>query len=297
MNKLADQKHKNKKCIMTHYKMLDRVPSVAITSNRNELKLYKGNIVYLNHGDNFELRFFNPTTFKIGVEIMFNGIKKGDGYLVLNPGQDLILDRFLDEQRKMLFETYTINGNNQEAREAIEKNGIISFNFYKEYYNNYRQNDVNVKYDFPPKPKYDNRSYFSGIITKSSNIGTANSCYSTLGNVNGMGTLNTTNRNSSPDVFTSQADMDFSDYLAEATLDSFELETGRIEKGEKSNQKLKAVDLTFAAEAFHSVTYQIMPRSTMNQTVKEIREYCTSCGYRLRNTSWCFCPKCGNEIE
>ncbi len=50
------------------------------TSNHNELKLYQGNIVYLNDGDNFELRFFNPLQEKIGVEIMFNGIRKGDGY-------------------------------------------------------------------------------------------------------------------------------------------------------------------------------------------------------------------------
>lgn len=275
---------------MTHYKMLDRVPSVAITSNRNELKLYKGNIVYLNHGDNFELRFFNPTTFKLGVEIMFNGIKKGDGYLVLNPGQDLILDRFLDEQRKMLFETYTINGNNQEAREAIEKNGIISFNFYKEYY---RQNDVNVKYDFPQNPTktetYDNRSYFCGTIINSSNISTATtSCLSGIvGSSYSSGNVNTTN------IY---QNLSFGDYLAEATLDSFELETGRIEKGDKSNQKLKTVDLTFSAEVFHSVTYQIMPRSTMNKTVKEVREYCNSCTYRIRNNKWEYCPKCGNKL-
>lgn len=138
---------------MAHYRLLDRVPSVVITSNRNELKLYQGNLVYLNDGDNFELRFFNPLQEKLGVEIIFNGVKKGDSYLVLNPGQDLILDRFLDEQRKMLFETYSIDGNNQEALEAIEKNGLIKFNFYKEYHRNYStQRDVNVNYNFPPKP-------------------------------------------------------------------------------------------------------------------------------------------------
>ena len=109
---------------MGHYKMLDRMPSAMITSGHNELKVYQGNIVYLNDGDNFELRFFNPLKEKIGVEINFNGIKKGDGYLVLNPGQDITLDRFLDEQRKMLFETYTVDGKNKAAIEAIEENGI-----------------------------------------------------------------------------------------------------------------------------------------------------------------------------
>ena len=126
---------------MTHYRMLDRAPSVVITSNRNELKVYQDNVVYLNDGDNFELRFFNPLQEKIGVEIMFNGLKKGDGFLVVNPGQDLILDRFLDEQRKMLFETYVIDGNNEAAVEAIQQNGIITFNFYKEHVSYYRSSE------------------------------------------------------------------------------------------------------------------------------------------------------------
>ena len=102
---------------MTHNRMLDRAPSCAILHNRNELKVYQDNQVYLNDGDNFELRFFNPTNFKIGVEIVFNGLKKGDGYLVLNPGQDLILDRFLDEQRKAeeltiknMFDVWIVDG-------------------------------------------------------------------------------------------------------------------------------------------------------------------------------------------
>ncbi len=62
----------------------------------------------------------------------------------------------------MLFETYTINGNNKEAVEAIEKNGVISFNFYKEYYRNFdQQKNVNVNYDFPPKPT---RISFNGTL-------------------------------------------------------------------------------------------------------------------------------------
>ena len=54
---------------MTHNRMLERFPSVSISSKRNELKVYQGNTVYLNDGDNFELRFFNPLTEKLGVEI------------------------------------------------------------------------------------------------------------------------------------------------------------------------------------------------------------------------------------
>lgn len=325
---------------MTHYKMLDRVPSVVVTSNHNELKLYQGNIVYLNDGDNFELRFFNPLQEKIGVEIMFNGIRKGDGYLVLNPGQDLTLDRFLDEQRKMLFETYTINGNNKEAVEAIEKNGVISFNFYKEYYSNSnQQKNVNVNYDFPPKPtRYDNQISFNGTLNYSTgqsgpcgpsgtsgaagNSGTSGtsgyhglagtksksrsittnsvtnisgnatftSNYSTLNNLNGMGQMAMF---SSPGIFCNEVD-NLNLELNE-TFDS--LETGRIEKGDISDQRLKGVNMNFASSPFHSMTYRLMPYSTMNREIGEIRQYCEDCGYRLRKSSWKYCPSCGNKLS
>jgi hypothetical protein len=303
--------------------MLDRVPSVVITSNHNELKLYQGNIVYLNDGDNFELRFFNPLQEKLGVEIMFNGIRKGDGYLVLNPGQDLILDRFLDEQRKMLFETYTINGNNKEAVEAIEKNGVISFNFYKEYYSNSnQQKNVNVNYDFPPKPtRYDNQISFNGTLNYSngqsgpsgpsgeaSRSGTSGtSGYKGIrGVLNSISTNNVTNISGNA-TFTSSnySTLDGMDQMMfsspsvfvteNETFDS--LETGRIEKGDISDQRLKGINMNFASTPFHSMTYRLMPYSTMNREIGEIRQYCSCCGYRLRKSNWKFCPSCGEKIS
>lgn len=283
---------------MTHNKMLDRDPSVVITSNRNELKVYQGNVIYLNNGDNFELRFFNPLQEKIGVEINFNGLKKGDGYLILNPGQDLTLDRFLDDQRKMVFETYSINGNSKEAREAIEQNGKIKFKFYKEsnWYNNYH-NEINVNYDFPPKPKkYDND--WSGVKSNSGSVGTRGVYYgatldsfsdNTTSNIStsqsmNMGSITNTSTFNSPGVFTTETD-------------NSTIETGRVERGEHSKQELKEVNVNFESSAFFTVEYQIMPHSAKNYNISEIRQYCTCCGYRLRKQSWKFCPKCGEEIQ
>lgn len=295
---------------MTHYRMLDRAPSVVITSNRNELKVYQGNNVYLNNGDNFELRFFNPLNEKLGVEINFNGMKKGYGYLVLNPGQDLVLDRFLDEQRKMLFETYTVDGNNEDAVKAIEKNGIITFNFFKEY-GSVVPNDVNINYAFPPKPyKYNRRvkSMSNGIIGSNANSTTTNS-YSTLSNSNGMGQVTNTTF-TSPGVSLYESDFSsFSSlnrnsrmYSSSSTSNTSipivdNLETGRIEMGEISNQQLKTVNAQFCSTPIHTVTYQLLPLSEMNRTIGEVREYCTSCGYRLRKNTWDFCPKCGEKIK
>jgi len=306
--------------------MLDRAPSVMITSNRNELKLYQGNVVYLNNGDNFELRFFNPLQEKIGVEILFNGVKKGDSYLVLNPGQDIILDRFLDEQKKMLFETYVVNANNAEAVKAIEKNGIITFNFYKESYRmNYVTPQVNVNYNFPPKPPKPYKVkkgkkiqyYSSGSYGISGTSGMAG--VSGISGSGGGGTTtntfysNNTNVYNTPGVYTTQTDFSWCssnltlsslgidntnpDTSFRVTSASFNpLETGRVESGDLSNQTLKTVNAQFASTPFHTVTYQILPYSAMNQTIGEVRQYC-SCGYRIRKDSWIYCPKCGHKLD
>jgi hypothetical protein len=341
---------------MTHQRMMDRAPSCAILHNRNELKVYQGNQVYLNDGDNFELRFFNPTNFKIGVEINFNGINKGDGYLVLNPGQDLILDRFLDEQRKMLFETYVVDGNNDAAVKAIQQNGVINFNFYKEnsYRHNYQDNSVNIKYNFPPKPPkppkhltpnygntYVTNNYYGvsisgstgwsgtggvagvyGAIGVAGPAGAPGYCYSTKSsglphftNVSSTYNSNPTSYQT-PGIFINETDnstfttsstldsLNYSDYVAEHIDNNIAfseyiafnpLETGRIEKGDISSQTSKSVNAQFQSKPFHSITYKLMPISSMNRTVKEVRAYCGSCGYRLRKSSWQFCPSCGEK--
>jgi Zn finger protein HypA/HybF involved in hydrogenase expression len=75
------------------------------------------------------------------------------------------------------------------------------------------------------------------------------------------------------------------------------LETGRVEKGEISNQTLKTINANFASTSFHTVTYKLLPSSTMNRTIGEVRQYCTDCGYRLRKENWTYCPKCGNKLN
>lgn len=280
---------------MTHYRMLDRAPSAIITSNKNELKIYQDNIVYLNNGENFELKFFNPTKDKLGVEIIFNGIKKGDSYLVLNPGQDLTLDRFLDEQRKMVFETYTIDGENKNAIEAIKENGLITFNFYKEYYNVNTYN-ANINYNFPPKIKKNKKRLKNSKVFYSSGIQGNNGNSGCQGYVGSNTLITDISYSSNLNYFCSTANfVDYSNNFPTFTEKS--IETGRIEKGEISDQQLRNVNVNFAPQPFFTISYRILPYSQMNKTVKEIRMYCTECGYRLRKDNWRFCPKCGHKIS
>lgn len=245
---------------MAHYRMTDKSPSAIITVDGNEKKIYEGNQVFLKNGDNFEIRFFNPLKEKIGVEIIFNGQKKNDGLLVLRPGEDITLDRFLGENKKMKFDTYTIDGDNSAAVEATKLNGLIEFNFYKEKSFNY-------------------------TIYNTTSIGTYDTTSAGLPN---FGCTSTYSNNFSEYVCESNTSYD---YTQEKSL-----ETGRIEKGPESEQELKTVDDVFDTTSFHTITYKMKPNSTKPKTVSEIRNYCTHCGYRLRKKSWSFCPKCGGKI-
>ncbi|MDT8337194.1 MAG: zinc ribbon domain-containing protein [Candidatus Izemoplasmatales bacterium] len=279
---------------MAHYRLLDRLPSAIVTAGGSEKKVYEGNTVYLNKGDNFELRFFNPLREKIGVEIIFNGQKKSDGLLVVNPGEDIILDRFLDDKKKMSFDTYYINADNPSAVAAAELNGDVIVNFYKE--------------KFARNIYYSQQFYSTGTSGASGTDGTSGSS-GTQGT-----TINIHNSFSPPGIFASESDLtetsanvNYSDeYLSfdeqNITLDSLNLnksleETGRVEKGDESNQNLNLVDIEFESRAFHSVHYNLKPTSTKGYTrATEIRNYCPECGYRIRKETWKFCPKCGEKL-
>ena len=72
-------------------------------------------------------------------------------------------------------------------------------------------------------------------------------------------------------------------------------ETGRIEKGNKSNQKFEAVSMDFESYYFHKISYQILPETKKPIETKELKKnFCTSCGFK--NKDYKFCPNCGEKI-
>jgi hypothetical protein len=75
-------------------------------------------------------------------------------------------------------------------------------------------------------------------------------------------------------------------------------ETGRIEKGNESTQNFNEVQVEFETFSFHQIIYYLKPTSERSSTITEtkVRDYCPNCGYRIRNTRWNFCPKCGDEV-
>jgi len=326
---------------MAHYRMQDRLPSAIVTAGGSEKKVYEGNTIFFNKGDNFELRFFNPLKEKIGIEIIFNGQKKSDGLLVVKPGEDISLDRFLDDKKKMVFDTYHIDTNNPVAVQAAELNGDVIINFYKEKYTS-----TYHSYNYGTSGTYGTggsdtigscgNSGVSGIsgtgggLPHFTNIGSTNlnsryyrqpdtftnesdqseiSFASCDGNVNldsfdTSNTYNTTNvsNTSSIDYSVDVAEnldrsIIYSEYLGDSTKSKSLTETGRVEKGDVSNQNLNLVNIEFESKPFHSIQYNLKPTSTRGYTTAtEIRNYCPGCGYRIRKETWKFCPKCGEKL-
>ena len=319
---------------MTHYRLTDSTPSAIIlarnprTSSLDELKTYQGNDIFLNNGDEFQIRLFNPLTERIGAQVSING-KGSNHLLVLNPGEDVVVDRFLDEKRRMIFETYQYDDNNQAARNAVANNGIIELKFFKEF--------------FPTVYNSITWNSSAGVTGPCQSIGT-NGNYGTLSNTLGIGgvftSFDASNNNSriydSNALYSANlsAPLDFeSDCVSKACVDgevninlninTFKnpgvyvcepdkseistknlmrsksakiKETGRVTKGDKSSQSFQSVDIQFESFPFHTIVYHLKPMSEKNEDLREIREYCDQCRYRIRKSSYLYCPKCGNKL-
>ena len=106
------------------------VPQSFITKSKQRLK-QQIDTVYLNDGDEFEIELYNPTQNKVLAKIEMNGNSIGNG-IILRPGERIFLERYLDEAKKFLFDTYVVNGNNEEVKQAIANNGDVVIKFYDE---------------------------------------------------------------------------------------------------------------------------------------------------------------------
>ena len=300
------------------------LPTCEILVNGQLRKLYgkKKNKVYLNNGDNFQLKFFNPLQERIGVQLRMNGQKVDDDLMVINPGQDITIERFIGTNRKLKFSTYEIDASNKEAVKAIERNGLLEVIFWNE--------KINPE---PVKPIIiaDNNSIiYSGSSLKiesrdvvingnliingelkvtghsgtcgSSGIGGTSGASGKSGSVGDKiiqykkpglfindvdQSYVTSNSNGMGNIMSPSASADYSQYLAESTDKSInyndymklssidytpqglsrgivdvskKLETGRIEKGDYSNQHFKPIQFEIG-EAFYKIKFKLLPFS------------------------------------
>ena len=84
-------------------------------------------------------------------------------------------------------------------------------------------------------------------------------------------------------------------YYSNTSSVSNTIETGRVEKGEKSKQQFTNSHNNFEYNVSHQISLKILPLGTKNKTTDEIKQYCTECGIKAKS-KYKFCPSCGNKL-
>ena len=244
---------------------------VKIAVNKSLLKEFLVNsqrTVYMNNGSEFQIQIFNPYTYSIAASISINGIEMSN-QLVIKPGQRIWLERYLNESRKFLFETYEVNGESKQVENAIKNNGVIEIRFYKEK----QENNIYITSASTPSTSW---TYFNNCLDYTSYSDELNPTYTA-------------------DNFSASASSTELYYSAGAMAKSKSIETGRIEKGSHSDQKFQTVYNDFEYWSFTTETIHILPQSTKPVYANDLKKiYCTNCGRKL-NQKFKFCPYCGTK--
>jgi hypothetical protein len=255
-------------------------------------KSIKGDKIYLDNGQEFEIEIFNPLTESVLADIRLNGNSISKTGLVVRPGQRVYLDCFVDDRKKFIFQTYEVDGS-QESIEAIADNGLMEVFFYKEqavtlqdWSNRFHKVIVHEyrPYYYPVYPAiYHRPYYYDGTVICSGYSGSLSTTTSNLTFTNGTyNTINATNSylvNNS--VTTGAINTNTSSFLG-STLSgdasyysspvSVPIETGRVEKGEKSDQQFTSVDMEFEKNYIHHLVFQLLPSSRKPKYVKEMQK-------------------------
>jgi len=242
---------------------------IAVSNNRQKIYGEQTGLVYLDNGQEFEIELYNPTTVSYLAKIYLNGKSISTSGLVLKPGQRYFLDRFIDEKKKLVFSTYEVE-DSKEVKKAIESNGKIRVEFY---------------------PEQTTPSWFGGITYTTNGTGTYNPTITTGGTYYNTNLVNTSGIGSLTSYSSSTSNQSVNMSMAAS------LETGRVEKGDTSNQNFGSDHGTYHWTHTYTSEYQILPRSVKPIEVSEIRSYCPECGVRIKKKTWKFCPSCGESLD
>ena len=263
-------------------------PTAHITKKKSRLKVYNGHIVFLNDKDNFEFEIHNPKQKSVLCKIKLNGEYISTSGVVLRPGQRVFLERFLESNNKFEFSTYKVK-DTSENRSAIDLNGDVLVEFYDEQ-------EVGI---YPHLSGGNWGSSWTTINTGSPYYG--NMMFTTSStNIVGTNPTSFYSSTSTPTGPNIRSKFDTSKTLLSGKPNSLKkksksIETGRVEKGEESNQNFTNSYEQFNYYTSHTIQLKIQPTSTKNINVEEIRQYCTECGTKMKS-NYKFCPSCGNKL-
>lgn len=296
------------------------VPTANIAVNKSRIKVYntKGEMptYYLQSGQEFQIEIFNPTTEVVLAKITLNNKALSQGGLVLNPGQRVFLDRYLDVAKKFLFDTYEV-ANTKEVKKAIENNGDVKVEFFRERTPQYYGGTVTLQGSGTILCGGSNlwANHTGGYVNNiNGTCTTGNATFtSTSANISNLsntsGVANTAFYNSSATMDSlSLGDVTYSQRtepikksarlktLGDVVRSAKTVETGRVEQGSSSDQKFTTVNKDFEYFAFHTVEYKLLPVSQKINTVEDlnVKVYCTNCGTKL-GKGHKFCSSCGTK--
>lgn len=252
--------------------MTTNQPSAHIALNNNRLRSY-ADVIYLKDGDEFQIELFNPLQVSVLAKVWINNRLISNSGLVIKPGQRYFLDRHIDQNAKFKFSTYTVDpGQTPEVLESIKNNGSVKVEFYPEKRFPQPLNWNGITTLPYTQPSWTTNPYDVMYTTNNANIsGTAGVAFYSTSTSNNVG----------------------------ASINahvSSEIETGRIEKGSKSYQNFGTTNDTFEWYTCAISEWKILPDSHKPIEIKEIRNYCSGCGTRIKKQTWKFCPNCGDKF-
>ncbi len=246
--------------------------SAYISKNKNRLKIYEDKNVFLNNMDKFEIELHNAWNVQALAKVYINNKPIYSGGFIINPGQRVFLERFVSKNASFVFETYEVE-NTQENKNAIEYNGEVRVEFYKESTpiittnSHFTWNEPIWKTSEDPRITYTS-NYSSSIGPNSRKL------------------------------FSCSADMDNAVYFGDtiktrSIVDN--IETGRICEGEKTNQVFTDGHGSFESYWTNMYIYKILPYSQKPQEFSELKRYCPNCGKKVLPKHK-YCSNCGERI-
>ena len=242
-----------------NYNFGSKEPSAFITVRKQRQK-QNGKNVYLHDRTEFEIELHNPTNDSILAKISLNGNRISNSGIVLKPGQRVFLERYLDEDRKFLFETYEVSDSKTNQR-AIENNGLVIVEFFN-------------------KMLFTNYGHLGG--------------YTYLNNqplmyLSGSGIVN-----GNPTIFTTTG-LGTTSFIGNTSTSDAKIETGRVEKGSESDQEFGTSYEMFNTNVSWVKEWKILPYSAKDITTKDLIRKCNGCGTKVKD-NYKFCPQCGKQV-
>ena len=257
-------------------KLKENVPSApgawVVSSKDRGRKSIKNGKVYLKDNEEFQIELYNPLKYSVLADIKLNGISISTNGLVLRPAERFYLDCFIDDKKKFIFKTYEVE-KTKENIESISKNGLLEVYFYQETITTISNwyNKLNwTYYPYYQQPYY----YHGGSITatqlhRTTTVPHNGTTSISIANSNGSVLFNTSTDGSElSNVNTSTS----TSYYYNSILNTSSMNTGRVEKGVKSNQHFEYIDKDFQPFYISSTIVTILPETEKPMDTKDVNK-------------------------